>query len=53
MTASVPGWPLSVEVVDTVAAPEEGSQSAASWQALAEADLVGVGVDDYIWTAVA
>ena len=44
---------LSLEVVDTVAAAEEGSQPASSRQALAEADLVGVGIDDYVWTAVA
>lgn len=50
---SMLGSTLAVEVVDAVLALEEGSEAAAFGEALAKADLVGVGVDDDVGAAVA
>jgi hypothetical protein len=50
---SVGAGRLALEVVDAVAAAEEGPQAAAPRQALADPDLVGVGIDDDVGAAVA
>lgn len=50
---SIPAGALSIEVADRVFLAEECAQPTAVWEALADADLFGVRIDDHVGTPVA